>query len=166
MTDKKHLFADDAIEKLRELTEGNTAMLVTHTGSSKIQARPMSTVQTDELGHIFFLSDRTSNQNSEIKDNPKVDLLYANKDGSFCTVRGEAEISANQALIDELWSPIAKAWFTEGPNDPRVSVLRVIPEDAYYWDTKHGKLVSFLKIAVGAATGITMDDGIQGQMHV
>ncbi|MGE3509589.1 MAG: pyridoxamine 5'-phosphate oxidase family protein [Vicinamibacterales bacterium] len=29
--------------------------------------------------------------------------------------------------IDELWEPLAKTWFTEGKDDPRITVIKVAP---------------------------------------
>ena len=40
------------------------------------------------------------------------------------------------AKAEEMWSPIAKTWFHEGPRDPSLTILKVTPEDGYYWDTK------------------------------
>jgi hypothetical protein len=34
----------------------------------------------------------------------------------------------------------------------------------YYWDTKHNRMVQLAKIAIGALTGTTMDDGVMGQL--
>jgi hypothetical protein len=34
----------------------------------------------------------------------------------------------------------------------------------YWWDTKHNRMVQLAKIAIGAITGKTMDDGIMGQL--
>jgi general stress protein 26 len=49
---------------------------------------------------------------------------------------------------------MAKTWFKEGKEDPNISLIKVIPEDAYYWDTKNNKMVSLIKFAMGAI-GIT-----------
>ena len=57
-----------------------------------------------------------------------------------------------------------KTWFTEGVDDPRITVIKVTPEDGYYWDTKHGTIVSFAKQLVGAAIGQTLDDSIEGTL--
>lgn len=56
-------------------------------------------------------------------------------------------------------------WFTEGQDDPRITVLQVTPTDGYYWDNKHGNTVVFVKTAVGAALGKTMDDSIEGTIQ-
>ena len=45
------------------------------------------------------------------------------------------------------------------------AILEVRPQGGYYWDTKHGKVVSFLKIAAGALTGKTLDDSIEGHVN-
>ncbi len=82
------------------------------------------------------------------------------------TLYGKAAVNKDKAKIKELWQPIIKTWFTEGIDDPRISVIKVTPEDGYYWDTKHGTIVAFLKMAAGAITGQTLDDSIEGTLKV
>ena len=59
---------------------------------------------------------------------------------------------------------ICKGWFQEGKDDPNISVIEIIPDEAYYWDTVHGKMISLLKIAASVVSGKTMDDGIEGNI--
>jgi hypothetical protein len=59
-----------------------------------------------------------------------------------------------------------KTWFTEGDNDPRISLIKVSPGDGYYWGTKNGNLVAGVKMLIGAAIGKTLDDSIEGQLKV
>jgi general stress protein 26 len=65
-----------------------------------------------------------------------------------------------------LWEPVLKTWFTGGEDDPRITVLEFTPRDGYYWDTKHGMLVASVKMLIGAATGQTLDDSIEGRIQV
>jgi len=46
-------------------------------------------------------------------------------------------------MIDQLWNAFAKAWFQEGKDDPNISVIKIIPDEAYYWDTVHEKWYHF-----------------------
>jgi general stress protein 26 len=69
-------------------------------------------------------------------------------------------------LIKELWEPIIKTWFTEGVDDPRITVIKVETQEGYYWDTKHGNAVAFIKMAAGAIMGKTLDDSIEGRVDV
>jgi len=61
---------------------------------------------------------------------------------------------------------ILKTWFTGGLDDPRITAIEVEPLDGYYWDTKHNVAVAFAKMAVGAMTGKTLDDSIEGKLRV
>ena len=55
-------------------------------------------------------------------------------------------------------------WFTEGKDDPRITVIKVTPTDGYYWDTKHGAAIAGAKMLVGAAIGKTLDDSVEGRL--
>ena len=84
----------------------------------------------------------------------------------FLSLYGTATIIQNEVIANELWSAPAKIWFKDA-NDPNLTIIKVTPEDGYYWDTKNGRLVTLLKIAVAAVTGNSGGDGsIEGQIHV
>jgi hypothetical protein len=59
-----------------------------------------------------------------------------------------------------------KVWFTEGKDDPRISVIKVTPTSGYYWDTKHGSAVAFTKMLIGSIIGTTLDDSVEGILKV
>lgn len=84
----------------------------------------------------------------------------------FMTLRGNATISRDQEKIKQLWEPIVKNWFTEGVDDPRITVLKVTPQTGYYWTTKHGKVVVITKMLIGAALGKTMNDSLEGTLQL
>ncbi|MGS0748201.1 pyridoxamine 5'-phosphate oxidase family protein [Halpernia sp. GG3] len=67
--------------------------------------------------------------------------------------------------MNEPWNPLLKIWFTDGKEDSRITVVKVTPSEGYYWDSKHGKFVAFAKMAVGAVTGKTLDDSIEGKLN-
>ena len=95
-----------------------------------------------------------------------VQLLFQGSTYSdFISLYGQAYISTDKALIDELWEPIFKTWFTEGKDDARISVIRFEPDEGYYWDTKNNQLVGFAKKLAGAIMGKTLDDSIEGQLR-
>ena len=69
-------------------------------------------------------------------------------------------------MIKELWKPILKPWFTEGQDDHRITVIKIVPSESYYWDTKHNMAVVLIKRLIGAAMGKTMDDSIEGEIKL
>ena len=126
----------------------------------------MTVLQVDERGNLWFLSANDSEKNHEVANDSEVELYFQGSPHSdFLHITGTAFISQDRAKIDELWEPLAKVWFTEGKDDPRISAIEVVPREGYYWDTKHGMIVASIKMLIGAAMGKTMDDGIQGELR-
>lgn len=166
MGDIQNLQNKEAIEKIVELAKNQTCLFCTFTGEYAIAARPMSTQGVEEDGTIWFFSSKESNKNREINNKNKVQLLYGDPGKSdYLSVEGNVEIMEDKKKIDELWTPIIKTWFQEGKDDPNLTLLKITPAQAYYWDTKHGKMVSFAKILASVVIGKTMDDGIEGKLN-
>jgi len=162
--DIQNLSEQEAIEKCKLLVDHNTVCLFT-TNLSKLPltTRPMSAQKVCDEGNFWFLSDKYSNKNEEIAADSRVQLFFSNtSDYEFLSVYGMATISDDQEKINELWTPIAKAWFTEGKQDPRISVIKITPEEGFYWDTKNGKLVSMFKFLASAVIGKTLSEGVEG----
>lgn len=162
------LAGSDAIRKVKDLAgKAETCFFCTDfTTAGSSGARPMAVQQIDDAGHLWFLSASDSHKNEEVAADPVVHLYFQTSAHSgFLVLRGTVRTSRDQARIDELWKPVMKTWFTEGETDPRITVLEVIPQEGYYWDTKHGKAVAGLKMLVGAAIGKTLDDSIEGTLR-
>jgi general stress protein 26 len=158
----------EAIGKLKELVKHNSMCLfTTNLTELPLHSRPMSIVKVCDQGNLWFLSPRDSNKNRNIENDSRVQLFSTNaSDSEYLTVFGKASITTDKKKIEELWTPIAKAWFTEGKDDPRITIIKVTPEEAYYWDTKNGKMVSMIKILTAVVSGQTMDDGVEGNLVV
>lgn len=166
MGDIQSLANQEAIEKIKELGKDQTCILCTMEGS-EIISRPMGTSGIDDDGTIWFFSPKDSDKNRQIKQDHAVYVMYMNAaKNHYLTLSGTANIVVDKAKIDELWSPMMKAWFEQGKDDPNISLLKVTPTDGHYWDTKNGKLVSMLKIAAAAVTGKQMDGGIEGDLQL
>ena len=168
MGQTKNLHDEEAIKKIKEMVNDiTTCMFCTEVQNLPFKTRPMATLEVDDEGNLWFMSSKESNKNDEIKTDDSVQLIYAKGgDSEFLSLSGKANIIADQEKIDELWNTYAKAWFQGGKDDPNITVIKVVPDEAYYWDTVHGKVVSLLKIAASLVSGKTMDDGIEGKMSV
>ena len=158
-----------AREKLRELAEkASSCFFCTTLGNDHpFATRPMAVQKVDDEGTLWFLSSNDSHKNRQIAENPTVQLLFQGASYSdFLHITGMATITEDKQKIKELWNPFLKVWFTEGEDDPRISVIKVDPVEGYYWDTKHNKIVVMAKRLVGAITGKTLDDSIEGTLSV
>lgn len=159
----------DAVEKVRELiAESDVCFFCTDakTGPSE-GVRPMSIQQVEDNGDLWLVSANDSHTNQEIQLSPAVKLYFkGSKHSDFLYLTGTATILEDKQKIKELWKPLMKTWFTEGENDPRISLIKVSPASGYYWDTKNGNMVAGIKMLIGAAIGKTLDDSIEGKLKI
>ena len=163
------LNAQEAIAKIKELVEkADSCFFCTAvTTGDSIGARPMAVQEVDDAGNLWFLSADDSHKNEELMRNPSVRLYFQGSAHSdFLLLDGTATVSRDKARIKELWKPVLKTWFTEGVDDPRITVIKVAPAEGYYWDTKHNMAVAGVKMLIGAALGKTLDDSIEGRLKV
>lgn len=165
MGDTKNLQNIEAIKKIQALAEEIDICMFCTYEDGKLRARPMSTQKADDQGNIWFLSDKDSDTNRQIALHREVELLYAHGYDKYLVIHGEAEILYDKDIIKDLWKTHAKIWFTEGVDDPRISVLKVSFENGHYWDTKNGKVVQLAKMAASLITGKSMDDGVSGKLR-
>lgn len=165
----KDLSGAEAIAKLQELVKkAPTCFFCTRIRSGgPFATRPMSVQKVDADGTIWFLSPKDSAKNRELTEDAHIQLLFQGSAHSdFLTLFGSGHVSFDRSKIEELWEPILKTWFTEGKDDARISVIRVVPERGYYWDTKHNRAIVFAKMVAGALTGKTLDDSIEGALRL
>ncbi len=159
----------EAVERLREVVKKTeTCFFCTASGTGDSNgARPMNVRHVDEAGDLWFLSADDSHKNQEIGADPSVTLYFQGSEHSdFLRLEGRATILRDRAKIDQLWNPLIKTWFTGGKEDPRITVIRVAAQQGYYWDNKHGNTVAGIKMMIGAAIGITLDDSIEGTVRI
>ncbi len=164
---REDLRGTDAISRIKEMAEEKNCFFCTNIKSEDASgARPMNVLQVDAAGNLWFLSAKDSFKNQELLHDSEVKLFFQNSPHSdFLELHGYATVSTDKAKIKELWKPVIKTWFTEGIDDPRITVIKVAPTDGYYWDTKHGNAVAGIKMLIGAAVGKTLDDSIEGSLQ-
>lgn len=168
MGEQRNLNNKEGIDKLKELAmAADICMFASHLNGSPISVRPMSTRDVDEEGNIWFFSRETSEKNDEIKADNRVQLFYANNSSfEYLSVFGHAHIIKDAAMAKELWSTWTKAWFKDGPEDPELTLIKIVPENVFYWDTKNNKMVGLLKMAASVITGTQVDDGVYGTINI
>ncbi|MDP9080538.1 MAG: pyridoxamine 5'-phosphate oxidase family protein [Bacteroidota bacterium] len=165
----KNLNGPEAIAKIKDLVStAKSCFFCTNIKTGlPLSTRPMSVQEIDDDGNFWFLSANDSHKNDELIHDPFVHLLFQGSAHSdFLNIYGIGSVSEDKEKIRQLWEPVLKTWFTEGEEDPRISVIKVEPVDGYYWDNKHGNAIAFAKMLVGAAVGKTLDDSIEGKLAV
>lgn len=169
MQDQGQLQDRKAIDKLKEIVKHNSlCMMVTDVGQYPGHTRPMAVAEVDDSGAFWFLTLRNTAKFAELTLDPRMSLYFADPSHQeFLTVHGQVEVLNDIARKKELWSPLAGAWVLDGVENPDLRILKMTPDGGYYWDTKDGKLLAGIKIAVALVTGKTNDDGgVEGHLSV
>ncbi|MEM1119152.1 MAG: pyridoxamine 5'-phosphate oxidase family protein [Bacteroidota bacterium] len=161
------MYTPKEFEKVRAIIDDlGTCMFVT-THGIKLKSRPMQTVKVDEDGHIWFFTERDSETVAELATGFQVNLSYAcTEKNTYLSISGTAVMIENQDKIDELWSPVLKAWFPKGKEDHNLVLLRIAPVSAAYWDATSSKLVELFNIGKAIATGEKYESGEMAQMKI
>jgi general stress protein 26 len=130
-------------EHLRHLIkEFKTAMLVTHTPSGALRARPLA-IADNRADDLYFATAIDSPKVKEIEVDPHVNVSM--QDGKqFVSLSGTARIATDRQLIEETWSEAWKVWFPLGKDDPSLCLLVVDVLDAEYWDESGTKGLRYL----------------------
>ena len=166
---EEELSGPAAAKKIAELVKaGNSCFFCTlGMGARQLHARPMTVIDVDDSGALWFFSEIDSLKNIELDHDPRVTLFFKEGDnGGHLKLDGSVAQVTDPDTIHRLWSPKLRAWFTEGENDPRICVLRVDPSSGEYWDNRHGAAIAGLKMLFGAITAQRVDEGVHGHLKL
>jgi general stress protein 26 len=146
---------DAAREKLWSMIKKHRfAMMTTQEGSDTLRSRPMTTIERDFDGTLWFFAKANSAAATTLSGHPQVCLSYSDSDAlDFVCVAGPAVIVTEVAKKKELWKPSVQAWFPEGADSPQNILVKVTPDHAEYWDSKSNRLVQLFTLAKALATG-------------
>lgn len=158
--------ADEGMAKVAELVkEIRFAMLTTQCADGTMHSRPMSTLQMDENGYLWFFTSQHSTKIADIDENCEVNLAYSRTDKQdYLSVSGTAEVVRDRSKMEALWTPWLKPWFQEGLDDPELILLKVRLNDADYWDAPGSVVKRLYGLSKGAMTGNT--DALGEHGHV
>lgn len=164
----ENLTHQDAILKLRELVKrSSTCLFGTRPGQFPLHVCPMQVQQVDDAGDLWFFSSGDSEHNAHIQADPSTQLFFTNNsDYEYLVVSGTTAVVQDRAKTEELWDTSVEAWFPDGKDDPKITLLRLTPTDAHYWGTKNGKMISLIQMLGAAIRGKQPDVGVEGDLAV
>lgn len=157
-----------AKKKVIDLIESiKTCMFTTQDNNNELRTRPMHTTDVEEDGTIWFFTDAYSDKVDEFQENHPVSLGYANtSDDDYVSISGHATLVRDRAVLEEKWSPFLKAWFPDGLDTKGISLIKVKPKTAEYWDGADSSIVQMIKIGYAIATGQKHESGEHGQVKM
>lgn len=135
----------------RRLEAVRMAILTTHDAEGHLASRPITTQQAEASGVLWFFIPLEGDIADDLARDPRVALAYVDLSESlFVALRGHGQVLKDRAKARSLWNALAGAWFTHGPDDPRLALLRVDVDKGEYWDAGASRLVRFFSLARAA----------------
>jgi len=161
-------FKTESLKYFRDkINEVKTAMLTTYAAGKGFNSRPMGTADVDEDGNIWFFTNEHSPKASEISVENTVSLTYSDpKNHTYLSIIAEASLVDDKAKMKELWNPFVKAFFPDGLDDPKLTLLKIEPTDAEYWDANSSSMVVLFNMLKAAVTGKKLDEGKHGKIDL
>jgi len=163
-----NLTPQQKIDGLKEvLNVAKTGMLTTRGTDGNLHSRAMAPASTEGL-HFSFLANSDSYKTDEIEADPHVNVSFFEPGSNhWASISGTAKLSKDRELVKKLWSPFVKAWFGDlgdgthkgDENDPRVTVIEVIPSEIRYWYSTRTKIGSAIEVATSTITGNVAQPG-------
>jgi general stress protein 26 len=130
-----------------------TCMMVTNAGGT-VRARPMTGIARPEQNAIWFYTDTDTHSDEDVRLDPRACLAYADiKDQTFVSVSGQFTRVKDKNTIRDLWNEGAAVYFPDGPDDPRVVLLRFDPEAGEYWDAPSSPIALAISFLAAKVTG-------------
>lgn len=123
-------------EKLKEyIKDIRIAVLTTITQAGEPVSRPMATTKLQDDGTLWFFSCENTSKTGQINSKSKVNVFYQDRGGEkYISVSGEAKIIQDRNKIEELWNPLLKAWFPQELEDKGITLIKVEPDYAEFWE--------------------------------
>ena len=149
-------------EKLKEMIKDiDLCMLTTVDEMGSLHSRPMSlNSDVDNNGDLWFFTSSNSHKASEIERMSKVNVSFVDTKGQrYISISGNAQLVNDRQKIKELWKPILKAWFPDGPDQADVALLRVNVEKAEFWDGPASTVAEAISFVSAIFTGKQVELG-------
>lgn len=128
-------------------------MLTTLEGEQLLRSRPMTTINREFDGTLWFFAKADSASVAALRTHSKVCLSYSDSGSAeFVCAAGPSVVITDVAKKQELWNAGVQAWFPEGATSPLNVLIAVTPDHAEYWDSSNSKLVQLFGFAKALIT--------------
>ncbi|MBS1968846.1 MAG: pyridoxamine 5'-phosphate oxidase family protein [Bdellovibrionales bacterium] len=158
---------DPQVKKFCDLVDDiKIAMLVTISNGNVLHSVPLVTQEMGFDGSLWFLVSKASQVVMNIENSSHVVVNYAGS-GKFVSAVGIAEL-VNDDLdkIHQLWSKTYEVWFPQGPNDPKIQLLKVEVEKVEYWEGHSYPVAKILEFAKYVTGSENIKIGDHGELNI
>lgn len=158
----------EAIEKFRNLVKDVTVcMFTTVDENHELTSRPMFTSSVDDEGNVWFFTNEFSEKINEVSKDNLVHLIYSHPvKNIYVDVKGTCSLIIDKKKMEELWDSTLKSWFPEGLDDPKICLVKVATETAYFWNNSSSKMGLLFQMIRSIAKGDQYKETEKGKLDL
>lgn len=158
----------EAVEKLREMVNAvSVCMFTTVDDNGMVTTRPMTTIDIDGEGNLWFFTNEFGEKILEESYDNRAYLIYSHPGANtYLYVKGTSNLIVDHTKMEELWKPMLKAWFPQGVKDAKLCLIKVITEEAKYWNSSSNKMVVFYNMVKAIAKKEKYEEGEVGTLNL
>ncbi|WP_347311428.1 pyridoxamine 5'-phosphate oxidase family protein [Defluviimonas sp. SAOS-178_SWC] len=132
MNDRTAFSEDPKAALFAAMDEVRVGMLGTLASGRHMQ--PMTHFPDPETDAVWFITSTETDLVRSVGLGARAQYCVTGLHHDFhACLAGTIEQSGDRAKLEELWSPVVGAWFDGGIDDPTVSLLRLMPQEAALW---------------------------------
>jgi general stress protein 26 len=167
-TKETKLQDQEAVQKLKDLAEDvHVCMFTTMDENGSLSSRPMFTSSVDEEGNVWFFTNEFSEKINEVSKDNIVHLIYAHPAKNiYLDVEGTCSLVIDRKKMDELWNPELKKWFPDGLEDPKICLVKVVTEKAYFWNHTSSKMGLLFQMIRSITKGDQYKENEKGKLDL
>lgn len=152
-----HLSDAEIRDRLWKAIDDNHTGMLGLPGSDQ-HHQPMTAFVEEDQNAIWFFTRTDTDLAQEITASPQAQASFIFQDRKVqACIDGRIAVDHDPARIDRFWNPHVAAWYPDGKDDPRLTLLRLDPTDAAVWITDVGPVKYMLEVAKANA-GKSMPD--------
>ncbi|HEX2608115.1 MAG TPA: pyridoxamine 5'-phosphate oxidase family protein [Flavisolibacter sp.] len=158
----------EAISKFKSLVNDvNICMFTTVNQEHNVVSRPMSTATVDDEGNVWFFTNEFSEKVQEVSRDNIVNLIYSHPvKNIYLSVKGTCSLIIDRKKMEELWKPDMKSWFPEGLDDPKVCLVKVATETAWFWNHTTSKMGTLVHMIASITKGEKYKETEKGKLDL
>jgi len=131
-----------SLGELRALLSGMEIGFLTTVGAGgQFHSRPMQLQRHDADGTLWFATSLDSQKCEDLREDPRCCVSFL-RSSRYVSISGRAELVKDERMIRQMWTPAWRGWFPQGPGEPDLVLLKVVPEQVEYVDPPGGTLRS------------------------
>jgi general stress protein 26 len=155
--------ASPQLTQVASLIDGmRIAMLTTIEDDGSLASRPMTALEMDADGALWFFTDLRSAKVDHLR---VASLSFTDEDrATYVSLSGRSEVDTDRGRIHQLWTNFAKPWFPDGPDSPNLALLKFTPESADYWDGPNSKMARVFGMLASVVAGKPVAVGEHGTL--